>query len=79
VEVLRDDIAQRIRELIREICRVNDVGDVVLRNIISDLFIKEKDAIELLKLKEIFERLETAIDMCESVSNIVGGIILKHA
>lgn len=62
-----------------EIHTLENAGDVVLRNIISDLFIKEKDAIELLKLKEIFERLEIAIDMCESVSNIVGGMILKHA
>jgi len=62
-----------------EIHTLENAGDVVLREIMSNLFIKEKDAIELLKLKEIFERLEIAIDMCESVSNIVGGIILKHA
>lgn len=71
--------SQMIVDGIVEIHTLENAGDVVLRNIISDLFIKEKDAIELLKLKEIFERLETAIDMCESVSNIVGGIILKHA
>jgi uncharacterized protein len=62
-----------------EIHTLENAGDVVLRIIITDLFIKEKDAIELLKWKEIFERLEEAIDVCESVSNIVGGIVLKHA
>jgi len=71
--------SQMIVDGIVEIHTLENAGDVVLREIISDLFINEKDAIELLKLKEIFERLETAIDMCESVSNIVGGIILKHA
>jgi len=62
-----------------EIHTLENAGDVVLRTIITDLFIKEQDAIELLKWKEIFERLEEAIDVCESVSNIVGGIVLKHA
>jgi len=61
-----------------EIHTLENAGDVVLRTIITDLFIKEKDPIELLKWKEIFERLEQAIDVCESVSNIVGGIVLKN-
>jgi predicted phosphate transport protein (TIGR00153 family) len=62
-----------------EINTLENAGDVVLRTIITDLFIKEKDAIELLKWKEIFERLEEAIDVCEDVSNIVEGIVLKNA
>ncbi len=62
-----------------EIHTLENAGDVVLRAIITDLFIKEKDAIELLKWKEIFELLEEAIDGCENVSNIVEGIVLKHA
>ena len=62
-----------------EINILENAGDVVLRTIITDLFLKEKDAIELLKWKEIFERLEKAIDVCESVSNIMGSIVLKHA
>ncbi|HPE08031.1 MAG TPA: DUF47 family protein, partial [Smithellaceae bacterium] len=61
-----------------EINTLENDGDVVLRTIITDLFLKEKDAIEMLKWKEIFERLEKAIDVCESVSNIVGSIVLKH-
>ena len=62
-----------------EIHTLENAGDVLLRTIITNLFIHEQDAIELLKWKEIFERLEQAIDVCESVSNIVGGIVLKHA
>ena len=62
-----------------EINTLENDGDVVLRTIITDLFIKEKDAIELIKWKEIFERIEEAIDVCENVSNIVEGIVLKHA
>jgi len=62
-----------------EINTLENAGDVVLRTIITELFIKEQDAIELIKWKEIFERIEEAIDVCEDVSNIVEGIVLKHA
>ncbi|HLZ18669.1 MAG TPA: DUF47 family protein [Smithellaceae bacterium] len=62
-----------------EINTLENAGDVVLRTIITDLFMKEQDAIELIKWKEIFERIEEAIDVCEDVSNIVEGIVLKHA
>jgi len=62
-----------------EINTLENAGDVVLRTIITNLFIKEQDAIELIKWKEIFERIEEAIDVCEDVSNIVEGIVMKHA
>lgn len=62
-----------------EINTLENAGDVVLRSIISELFAKETDAIELIKWKEIFELIEEAIDVCEDVSNIVEGIVLKHA
>jgi len=52
---------------------------VVLRMAVSRLFEHEKDVIELIKWKEIFERIEEAIDVCEDVSNIIEGIVLKNA
>ncbi len=71
--------AKMILEACVEINTLENAGDVVLRTIIADLFVKEKDAIELMKWKEIFERIEEALDVCEDVSNIVEGIVLKHA
>lgn len=62
-----------------ELNTLENEGDIVLRSAMVDLFEHEKDAIELIKWKEIFERLEEAIDVCEDVSNIVEGIVLKHA
>jgi len=62
-----------------EIHTLENTGDVILRTIIKDLFAEEEDAIELLKWKEIFELIEEAIDGCENVSNVVEGIVLKHA
>ena len=62
-----------------EINTLENAGDVTLRTIMANLFEKEKDAIELIKWKDIFQLLEEAIDVCEDVSNILEGIVLKHA
>ena len=62
-----------------EIHSLENAGDIVLRTAIANLFESEKDAIELVKRKEIIEHLEEAIDACEKVSNTVEGIVLKHA
>ncbi len=42
------------------------------------LFDKREDPFELIKWKEILERIESATDMCEDVSNVLEGIILKN-
>lgn len=67
-----------ILEVCVEVNTLENEGDYVLRNAMARLFEREKDAIELIKWKEIFERIEEAIDVCEDVSNIVEGIVLKH-
>jgi len=80
VHALRDmKNAKMILDACVEINTLENAGDVVLRTIMADLFKKEKDAIELIKWKEIFERIEESLDVCEDVSNIVEGIVLKHA
>ena len=61
-----------------EINTLENAGDVILRTIMAHLFENEKDVRELIKWKEIHERIEEAIDVCEDVSNIVEGIVLKN-
>lgn len=61
-----------------ELHTLENEGDIVMRMTISRLFDCEKDPIELIKWKEIFERIEESIDICEDVSNIVEGIVLKY-
>lgn len=80
VHALRDmKNAKMILDACVEINTLENAGDVVLRTIIADLFEREQDAIELMKWKEIFERIEESLDVCEDVSNIAEGIVLKHA
>jgi hypothetical protein len=62
-----------------EINTLENEGDIIMRMTMTRLFEQEKDPIELIKWKEIFERIEEAIDVCEDVANIVEGIVLKHA
>jgi hypothetical protein len=61
-----------------EINTLENAGDQILRATMARLFEHETDPFELIKWKEIFERFEEALDICEDVSNIVEGIVLKN-
>ncbi|HPL62460.1 MAG TPA: DUF47 family protein [Syntrophales bacterium] len=69
---------KQILDICVEINTLENEGDYILRTTVARLFEEEKDAIELIKWKEICERIEEALDVCEDVSNIVEGIVLKH-
>lgn len=62
-----------------EINRLEREADQVARAAIGLLFDKEKDPISLIKLKELFEVLETATDKAEDVANVLEGVVLKSA
>lgn len=62
-----------------EVNRIENDGDDIYRNAIANLFVSEKDAIEVVKWKEIFEYLENTLDAIEDVANIVEGVVMKHA
>ena len=49
------------------------------RTAIGVLFDKEKDPISLIKLKELYEVLETATDKAEDAANVLEGVVLKSA
>ena len=70
-------------ELILEKCveinRLENDADVQLRGAIAKLFKEEKDPIQIIKWKEIFELLETATDRCEDVANIIEGVVLENS
>ena len=62
-----------------EINRLENEVDNAHRRALADLFENEKDAIKIIKIKEILEDLETATDKCEDVANVIEGIVLKNA
>jgi predicted phosphate transport protein (TIGR00153 family) len=62
-----------------EINRYENESDRVCRTLIAQLFDEEKDSVQIIKWKEIFEVIETAVDKCEDVANVIEGVILKSA
>jgi predicted phosphate transport protein (TIGR00153 family) len=62
-----------------EINRLENEADGVARGAIAVLFEKEKDPISLIKLKELYEVLETATDKAEDAANVIEGVVLKGA
>jgi len=61
-----------------EINRLEDQADHLIRAAIADLFEQEKDPITLIKLKEIYEYLESATDYCEDVADALQNVIVKN-
>lgn len=67
-----------ILELCVEINTLENEGDVALRQGLANLLESQRDPIDIIKRKEIYENLENAIDSCEDVANIMEAIILKN-
>lgn len=67
-----------ILEHCREIDRLENVADGLLRGALAKLFREEKDPITIVKWKEIYETLEAATDRCEDVANIIEGVVLEN-
>ena len=62
-----------------EIDRLESDADRVMRTAMSKLFREEPDVREVIKLKAIYELLETITDKCEDVANVIEGIILENS
>jgi uncharacterized protein len=62
-----------------EIDRLESDADRVMRSAMSRLFREEQDTRELIKLKAIYEHLESISDRCEDVANLIEGIVLENS
>lgn len=80
VTYLRDFKNSRmLQEVLKKVNEYENDADTVFSLAIADLFENEKNAIELIKLKEIYIGLETATDRAEDVANVLESILIKHA
>ena len=71
--------AEAALKICEEIDRLENDADRVLRAAMSKLFREEADVRELIKLKAIYELLETITDKCEDVANLIEGIVLENS
>jgi predicted phosphate transport protein (TIGR00153 family) len=62
-----------------EINRLENEGDRITREALASLFVGGIDPIVIIRWKDVFERLEQAIDACEHATHILEGIVVKHA
>ncbi|HOP90646.1 MAG TPA: DUF47 domain-containing protein [Ottowia sp.] len=62
-----------------EIDQLESDADRVMRSAMSKLFREEPDVRELIKMKAIYELLETVTDKCEDVANQIEGIVLENS
>jgi uncharacterized protein len=70
---------EAILKICQEIDRLESDADRVMRSAMSKLFRNEPSAHELIKMKAIYELLETITDKCEDVANIIEGVVLENA
>ena len=72
-------VAEAALKTCEEIDLLESDADRVLRSALSKLFREEPDVRELIKLKAIYELLETVTDKCEDVANLIEGIVLENS
>jgi len=72
-------VAEATLRTCEEIDRLESDADRVMRSAMSKLFREEPDVREVIKLKAIYELLETITDKCEDVANVIEGIVLENS
>ena len=73
------DHAAAILRTCQEIDQLESDADRVMRQGLAKLFREEGDVRQFIKLKAIYELLETITDACEDVANIIEGIVLENS
>lgn len=70
---------QDISHFVVEIHRLENDGDRLERAALASLFERAIDPMVVIRWKDIFERLENAVDATEKVANTLTGIVLKNS
>ena len=59
--------------------KLEEEGDAIYHQALGDMFETERDALEVIKWKEIYDNLELTLDQGEDVANVLESITIKHA
>ncbi len=71
--------APEILKICQEIDKLESEADKVMRSAISQLFRYEQDVRQVIKLKAVYEALESATDKCQDVANVIESVVLENA
>ena len=61
-----------------EVNRLEQSADDIGREAVTELFSTEKDCVQLMKLKEIYDLLEQTVDHCEDVADALQNVVVKN-
>ena len=78
-QLSKPSVAEAALKTCEEIDRLESDADRVMRSAMSKLFRDNIEVRELIKLKAVYEHLESISDRCEDVANIVEGIVLENS
>jgi predicted phosphate transport protein (TIGR00153 family) len=70
---------EAVRKASMEIQRLESEGDKLTREAIGKLFEEKTDPIDLIRMKEIYEKLESVIDRFEDVMDVMESVVMKYA
>jgi predicted phosphate transport protein (TIGR00153 family) len=59
--------------------RIENLGDLVYRSGMAELFDDSADIADVIKWREIYNHMESVIDRCEDIANILEGVAIKYA
>jgi predicted phosphate transport protein (TIGR00153 family) len=71
--------APAMLKICEEIDKLESEADKVMRAAISRLFREETDVRQVIKLKAVYETLESATDKCQDVANVIESVVLENA
>lgn len=71
--------ANNILKACMDIGKLESAGDRLRDTAMSELFENEKNAIEVIKWKELYQEAETVLDICKAVAHVVESILVKQA
>ena len=78
-ELVRIKTSKIIHNEIIEVNKIENQGDTLYKSELTKLFSGETDAVDIIRWNGIFNNLETALDACEDVADIIEGVVMKNA
>ncbi|NLC54112.1 MAG: DUF47 domain-containing protein [Firmicutes bacterium] len=71
--------SQTLHQLIVEINRLEEEGDALFVTALRNLFVNEKDPIQIMAWRETFDYMEKCCDACEEVSEVIESVMMKNS
>jgi predicted phosphate transport protein (TIGR00153 family) len=71
---------EKVQDMFIRIHEIENQSDKRFRKALADLFDEpDPDALMVMKWKEIYDRIEIAVDKCEDVANVIESVVVKYA